>query len=192
MNGCRPLTRIEVKRVLNLNASTRDNALVALGFCTGYRISEILSLKISDVSNEQGNIFNNVHVKHTKNGQGRGVALNSTARKSLGKRVKELLNLGYDMDTPLFGGRTNKGLVAITRQMGNRIIKKLFELAKVVGGKLASHTLRKTFAMKMKDIFNSDYHKIQQALGHKSIVSTMAYMSIDNDEIQGAIAACDY
>jgi len=192
MKGCRALTRNEIRAVLSLNDNKRNNALVAVGFATGYRISELLSLRIKDVADIHGRIFDNVHVAHTKNGSGRSVSLNSTAKKALAKRVSELFKGGFNMDTPIFGGRTNQGLKAITRQMGAKIIKRLFELAKVIGGKLATHSLRKTFAAKMKDIFKSDYHKIQQALGHKSIVSTMAYMSVDDDEIQSAIAAVSY
>jgi site-specific recombinase XerD len=49
MKGACPLTREQVKAVLKVTTSTREKALLTLEFCTGYRISELLSLKLSDI-----------------------------------------------------------------------------------------------------------------------------------------------
>jgi integrase len=187
MKGCRPLTRIEVKKVLKAGNSKRDNALLTLGFSTGYRISELLSLHIKDVATITGEIFHSVYVTKTKNGEGRSVPLNTDSRKSLKQLVAQLLETGHDINAPLFGGRKNQGKVAIKRQQAWRIIKKLFEVAKVIGGKLATHSLRKTFAYRMKEALKGDLQKIQAALGHKSITSTIAYLGFDQGEVNQAI-----
>ena len=50
MKGSRPLTRQQVKGLLALTSTIREQTLLTLGFCTGYRISELLSLKVADVS----------------------------------------------------------------------------------------------------------------------------------------------
>jgi len=192
MKGCRPLTRIEVKQVLKAGNSIRDNALLTLGFSTGYRISELLSLKICDVATTTGEIFHSVYVAKTKNGEGRSVPLNTDSRKSLKRLIAQLLEDGHDMNTPLFGGRKNQFKVAIKRQQAWRIIKKLFELAKVVGGKLATHSLRKTFASRMKEALKGDLQQIQAALGHKSITSTIAYLGFDIGEVNQAIQGLSY
>jgi site-specific recombinase XerD len=187
MKGCRPLTRIEVKQVLKTGNSPRENALLTLGFSTGYRISELLSLKISDVATATGEIFHSVYVRKTKNGEGRSVPLNTDSRKSLKRLVAKLFEAGHDTNAPLFSGRKNKGRRAISRQHAWRLIKKLFELAKVVGGKLATHSLRKTFALRMKEALKGDLQQIQAALGHKSIASTIAYLSFDIGNVNRAI-----
>jgi len=192
MKGCRPLTRIEVKRVLKNGNSTRDNALLTLGFSTGYRISELLSLCIKDVATTTGEIFNSVHVHKTKNGEGRSVPLNSDSKKSLKRLVAQLLKAGHSMLSPLFGGRKNQGKTAIKRQRAWRIIKDLFEVAKVAGGKLATHSLRKTFASSMKEALKGDLQQIQAALGHKSITSTIAYLGFDLGEVNQAIEGLSY
>ncbi len=192
MKGCRPLTRIEVKKVLKVGNSTRDNALLTLGFSTGYRISELLSLHIKDIATDTGEIFHSVHVSKTKNGEGRAVPLNTDSRKSLKRLVIELFEAGHDMNTPLFGGRKNQFKTAIKRQQAWKIIKKLFALAKVVGGKIATHSLRKTFAQSMKEILKGDLQQIQAALGHKSITSTIAYLSFDIGEVNQAIQGLSY
>jgi len=187
MKGCRPLTRIEVKQVLKAGNSTRDNALLTLGFSTGYRISELLSIRICDVATATGEIFHSVYVAKTKNGEGRSVPLNTDSRKSLKRLVTELLEAGHDVTAPLFGGRKNQFKVAIKRQQAWKIIKKLFEIAKVIGGKLATHSLRKTFASRMKEALKGDLQQIQAALGHKSITSTIAYLGFDQGEVNQAI-----
>ena len=50
MKGSRPLTRQQVKGLLALTDTIREQTLLKLCFCTGYRISAILSLKVADVS----------------------------------------------------------------------------------------------------------------------------------------------
>ena len=195
MHGCQPLTRQQVKQVLKVSInSNRDNALLTLGFSTGYRISELLRIRISDVATGTGEIFHNVHVAKTKNGEGRSVPLNTDSRKSLKRLVIELFEAGNDINAPHFGGRKNQGKTAIKRQQAWKIIKKLFTLAKVVGGKFtyATHSLRKTFAARMKEALKGDLQQIQAALGHKSITSTIAYLSFDIGEVNQAIQELSY
>lgn len=194
MRGCQPLTRDQVKRVLKVTKSNRDNAMLTLGFSTGYRISELLRIKICDVATATGEIFHSVHVAKTKNGEGRAVPLNTDSRKSLKRLVGELFDSGHDINAPLFGGRKNQGNTAIKRQQAWKIIKNLFELASVVGGKFtyATHSLRKTFAARMKEALKGDLQQIQAALGHKSITSTIAYLSFDIGEVNQAIQELSY
>lgn len=193
MKGCRPLLRDEVRRVLKVkNLSRRDAAMLTVGFSTGYRISELLSLRLGDVCNEQGTIFDNMYVAHTKNGEGRSVRLNTDSKKALKKLVNQRLAQNHALEAPLFGGRTNQFKMAIKRQQAWRVIKRCFELAKVIGGKLATHSLRKTFAARMKEALKGDLQQIQQALGHKSITSTIAYLGVDREKVETAMGELSY
>ena len=45
-----PLTRMQVKTVLKTTPLLRDQALLTLGFQTGFRIAELLSLTIQQVA----------------------------------------------------------------------------------------------------------------------------------------------
>jgi integrase len=52
MKGCRPLTDTEITEVLQSFAgryALRDKALFVLGLLSGFRISELLSLRVQDV-----------------------------------------------------------------------------------------------------------------------------------------------
>lgn len=188
MKGARPLTREQVKAVLRSTTSIREQALLTLGFCTGYRISELLSLKVSDIAT-QGVIHSHITVKasHTKTKQGRTVLLNSDAKKALKILVDWLAAKGL-ADSPLFLSRktANGQCKAISRQHAHEILKALFA---AIGeyGNVSSHTLRKTFAKFAYQQLNGKLEKVQIALGHQSIVSTIAYLSFNHDEIDQAI-----
>ncbi len=147
MKGSRPLTRSQVKAVLSITTSIREKALLTLGFATGYRISELLSLTVADVSTD-GAIHSHVTVKasHTKTKQGRTVLLNTDAKKALAALVTWLKAKGLDSTAPLFVSRKHvNGYAAISRQQAHKLIKALFA---AIGefGNVSTHTLRKTFA----------------------------------------------
>lgn len=111
----------------------------------------------------QGVIFNDIYVegRNTKTSEGRSMPLNTDAKKSLKKLVSGLLRKGVDMASPLFGGRKNTGKKAISRQQAWRILKDLFSKANIGGGKLATHSLRKTFADRMKEALNGDLGQVK-------------------------------
>lgn len=188
MKGARPLTREQVKAVLKAATSTREKALLTLGFCTGYRISELLSLRISDISTN-GFIHSHITVKasNTKTKTGRTVLLNSDAKKALKSLVDWLTAKGLT-DSPLFLSRkTRNGRAkAISRQHAHDLLKALFS---AIGeyGNVSTHSLRKTFAKFAYDMLGGKLEKVQIALGHKSITSTIAYLSFNHDDIDVAI-----
>lgn len=187
MKGARPLTRSQVKAVIHAAVSVREKALLTLGFCTGYRISELLSLKVSDVSTG-GVIHSHVTVKasNTKTKTGRTVLLNSDAKKALAVLVDWLTAKGLDTTAPLFVSRKHvNGYAAISRQQAHKLLKVLFALVGEFGN-VSTHTLRKTFAARIYELTNK-LEQVQIALGHKSINSTISYLSFNTGEVDNAI-----
>ena len=188
MKGCRPLSPEEQKRIFPL-LGPRDRALFILGIATGFRISELLSIKIKDVYDGK-QIFDRVYVKRgyiKKKVAGRCVKLNKKAKKA----IEELL--GYyrekgtlDLNYPLFQSQKGKGQKPITRQQASNIFKMLKEKAGLQG-KLNTHSLRKTYADRMYRILNRDLFKLQRALGHMNVNSTVSYLSFREDEIDEAV-----
>jgi len=190
MKGSRPLTRIQVKEVLRVTESIREKTLLTVGFCTGFRISELLSLKLADVSTD-GQIHSHVTVKaaNTKTKTSRSVMLNSDAKKALTLLLNWLKSKGLtDKSTPLFLSRkraVNGENKAINRQQAHEIIKALF--AKIGEfGNVSSHTLRKSFAARIYEQ-TGKLELVQIALGHKSINSTISYLAFGNDDVDNAI-----
>jgi integrase len=198
MKGCRPLTDEEVKLISQSFSGTfakRNKALFVVGVRSGFRISELLMLRVGDVQ-QHGKIVDHVTVarRHMKKKtEGRTVPLHPEARaalsvwlEALGKMLKEHL----DPQTPVFCSRvrdTETGLRrAISREQAWRILKESFT-ANELTGKLGTHAMRKTFANRMYDKLGHDLVKTQRALGHKNINATVAYLSFREEDIAAAI-----
>jgi site-specific recombinase XerD len=190
MKGSRPLTRGQVKAVLKVTNSIREKALLTLGFATGYRISELLSLTVADIATG-GVIHSHVTVKasNTKTKQGRTVLLNSDAKKALSTLVSWLTAKGLDHNAPLFVSRKHvNGYAAISRQQAHKLLKELFA---AIGefGNVSTHTMRKTFAKAIYDATGGKIELVQIALGHAAINSTVSYLSFNTRDIDNAINA---
>jgi site-specific recombinase XerD len=188
MKGSRPLTRAQVKALLKATDSIREKALLTLGFATGYRISELLSLKVADVATN-GVIHSHVTVKasNTKTKQGRTVLLNSDAKKALLALVNWLKAKGLEANAPLFVSRKHvNGFAAISRQQAHKLLKALFA---AIGefGNVSTHTLRKTFAKAIYEATGGKIELVQIALGHAAINSTVSYLSFNTESIDDAI-----
>jgi integrase len=190
-----PLTRIQVKTVLKTTPLLRDQALLTLGFQTGFRIAELLSLTVGEVTDIYGQVKSIITVaKSRMKGKqfSRTVKLNSDTQRVLSKLVKKLKQHNRARRTDaLFQSRQGyKGKALGARQVNN-IIKELFAKAGCVGN-FSSHSFRKTFAEECRRLFRGDILKIQKALGHSDIRNTIRYLSYDNEEILEVIGSISY
>lgn len=196
MRGSRPLTRTQVKAVIKSAVSIREKALLTTGFATGYRVSELLSLTVGDVSTN-GIIHSHVTVKaaNTKTKTGRTVLLNSDAQKALLALINWLKAKGLNTKTtPLFLSRKHAidgAVKAISRQQAHDLLKGLFAMVGEFGN-VATHTLRKTFAKAIYDATGGKIELVQQALGHRSINSTISYLSFNTGAVDNAITAMEF
>lgn len=192
MKGCRPLTDDEVKHVLStLDSHTyplRDKALFMLGLRSGFRISELLSLRIRHV-HQNGNFVDRVSVerKYMKGkNAGRTVILHPEARAALEVWARELIASGKsDPDTYIFQSREGKNR-PMHRNSALHMLKKAYSVVGLTG-KLGTHTMRKTFAKRVHEKLGRDLMKTQKALGHARVTSTVSYLSFAEEEIEDAI-----
>ena len=191
MRGCRPLTEAEVEAVLtHLDgpSGARDRAFFLLGVRSGFRISEILSLRLGAVV-QAGRVVERVRVsrRHMKGKrEGRTVLLHPAARVALATWVEEFRSAGYmAADSFVFQSRrgTNQ---AIGRVQAWRILRRAFEQAGLTGN-LGTHSMRKTFADRVYDRLDGDLVKTARALAHRSISSTASYLTFRESEIDEAI-----
>src|ERR1035437_6822293 len=112
MKGCRALSDGEIEDVLGVLKTKRDICLFLLGLRTGLRISELLSLKISDVV-KHGQIASRIEVArcHTKGkSESKNMVLESDARKAIETYLNSIP--GYSLEDPLFKSKKSG---AITR-----------------------------------------------------------------------------
>lgn len=191
MKGCRPLTDDEVRSVWTLLGKgtnpLRDRALFLLGLRSGFRISELLSLRILDVYAE-GHFGDRVSVarKHMKKKmEGRTVVLHPEAKAALEQWVHELLAQGHCGETFIFKSRKGRNQ-AMDRRTAWGLLKNAYRQAGLTG-KLGTHTMRKTFAKRVHEKLGRDILKTKKAMGHKDINSTVSYLSFAEEEIDDAI-----
>jgi integrase len=195
MKGCRPLTEqeiIETSKAFSGPFAARDRALFMVGVMTGYRISELLSLKVSDVY-QYSQVMDMVNVSRAnmkKKTEGRTMPLNIKAKEALRPWLKQLDKMGkLYPNTPLFLSKkfdADGKLKAISRVQAWRVLNASFTACEI-SGKVATHSMRKSFADRLYNRFKGDIAKIAKGLGHKNINSTMSYLSFKEEDIWDAV-----
>jgi integrase len=193
MKGCRPLTDDEVRLIQQSFGgvyAARDKALFLLGVKSGFRISELLSLRVGDVS-PHGRLVDRVTVarRHMKQKlEGRTVLLHPDAKAALAAWLLTL-RPSPDCTAETYVFRSRKGRNRpISAVQAWRILHEAVATNELTG-KLGTHAMRKTFANRVYHQLNHDLVKTQRAMGHKNINSTVAYLSFAEAEIDAAILA---
>jgi integrase len=175
MAGAKPLNNEEVESILNNLKGPRNKALFVFGLKTGFRISEILSVRVQDVV-QYGKITDSITVSRANmKGQksSRSVVMNPDLKAALEAMRVQNMNPGDH-------------LFPFKLRHAAKILKAATQKAQVMG-KVSTHSMRKTFAKKVHAIFNNDIAKTQKAIGHKSLSSTVHYLQFDQPEIDSAI-----
>ena len=194
MKGTRPLDNTEIQRVSICFTGTyevRNRGLFMLGVSTGGRISELLSLTIGDVYQNQQPISDLLFDKSiVKGGEVSRVSVpvNRDGRQAIADliawhRERYRTSRAY---RPLFPSRNQRGSIAMNRQTAHEMLKKAFTAAGL-NGKLATHSLRKSFAQRLYEE-SSDIYLVQELLGHKSVATTQKYLGVN---YQSARQACE-
>jgi len=167
---------------LSLKEGQRNRAILETLYGCGLRVSELVSLKISDLFFEEG--FLKVDGKGNKQ---RFVPIGDLTQKYIeiyknASRVHLPIQKGHE-DT-LFLNRRGKQL---TRAMIFTIIK---DLAVKIGlhKTISPHTFRHSFATHLLEN-GADLRSIQLMLGHESITTTEIYVHLDKKHLTEVINA---
>ncbi|MFP3035710.1 MAG: tyrosine-type recombinase/integrase [Wolbachia sp.] len=150
----------------------REVAIIVLLYGTGLRISEALSLRISDVSGETLIITG-------KGNKQRQVFILPVVKKCLQEYIKACPYLGIDDESQyLFVGVRGKKLGRT--YVANRLqkIRRMLNLPEI----LSPHAFRHSFATHLLQE-NVDIRSIQQLLGHSSLETTQVYTHLNYQDI---------
>jgi integrase/recombinase XerD len=157
---------------LSTNEGERNRAMLETLYGCGLRVSELLSLKISDLFFDEG------FIKITgKGNKQRFVPIGNLTQKYIQiyrDFTRNELNIKKGHEDTLFLNRRGRQL---TRAMVFTIIKDLaaaIELKKSI----SPHTLRHSFATHLLEN-GADLRSIQLMLGHESITTTEIYVHLD-------------
>ena len=171
----RDLKKIDTIKKLLKQQNLRDYCLFVLGINSGLRISDLLKLRIFDVS-EKGKIKDRIRLREKKTNKFKDFPLSNSTKSALKEYLK---TREYNENEPLFISRKNKGF--LLRQQAYKIIN---DVAKSVGikGKIGTHTLRKTFGY---HAYNNGYDitLIQKLFNHSTPSVTLRYIGITQDEM---------
>ena len=184
MKGTRPLNNTEIRHVSACFTGTfeaRNRGLFMLGVSTGGRISELLSLQIGDVYQNQKPVTDLLFDKSiVKGGEvSRAVPVNIDGRQA----IERLIAWHWERyrttraRRPHFPSRNKNGRVAMNRQTAHELLKQAFTAAGL-NGKLATHSLRKSFAQRAYEE-SGDIYLVQELLGHRNVATTQKYIGVN-------------
>lgn len=190
MNSVEPIR--EIKTIKNIRSilksqSTRNELLFILGINVGLRVSDILSLRVSDILKPNKTSKDHVVITEKKTGKTKKFYIGDIVKKVIDTYVKE--NPTLQMDSYVFISRKGENL-PITRQQAYRILNGAAEalglverddLGIIITGEIGTHTLRKTFG----------YHAFQNGtslellmdiFNHSSKSQTLRYIGITEEQ----------
>lgn len=187
MKGCRALSTEEVILIESLITNARDKCLFVLGLSVGFRVSELLSIRVKNVYGN-GKVFARVNLmKSCTKGklEGRSAILNPRAQHVILETIKEN---SLAEDDFLFNSRKGGSL---RRGHAWRILKEAFRKAGLENINLGSHVLRKTYARNLYSASNKNILLVQKGLGHRNLGSTASYLSTLDDELEAIALSMD-
>lgn len=154
----------------------RDSAIVEVLYSCGLRVSELTSLKISDL------FFGEGYIRIVGKGdKQRLVPISSIAR--------DKIQLYMDYRTPASRSEAtvflnNRGK-PLTRVMVFNVIKQAAMLAGI-DKQISPHTLRHSFATHLLE-GGANIRQVQELLGHESILTTEVYTHVNRKQLRGVV-----
>ena len=153
----------------------RDHAMLELLYATGIRVSELISLDVTDVNLSAG------FIRCESRGKSRIIPLYHVAVKALQDYLKDVRPqlIADETETALF---VNMNGERMSRQGFWKIIKFYQEKAQIHKD-ITPHTLRHSFAVHLLEN-GADLHAIQEMLGHADISSTQIYTHVVKNQLK--------
>ena len=153
----------------------RDKAMLEFAYATGMRVTEVISLNVSDVNLEESYVICNSGYKK------RTIPLGSISLKALQEYVEKArpILIKNDDTVALFVNINGKRL---TRQGFWKIVKYYKEQAHI-DKDITPHVLRHSFATHLLQN-GAELKAIQSMLGHSDISSTQVYMQFQDDNLK--------
>jgi integrase/recombinase XerD len=160
------LTQEEIQTLFNVCDNLRDKCILMTLYGGGLRLSEVSSLKVSDIDSDKMQLF----IRNAKGGKDRYALLSQANLEMLRAYWK-----AYRPKEWLFYSRNHTGTHITPRAVQN-IFHKYVSKAKITKD-VTVHTLRHSFATHLLESGTSIYN-IKQLLGHSNINTTCVYLHL--------------
>jgi integrase len=194
MGKCRPLADSEIGALRGHTPDLRDKAILIALEKTGSRANEIASLKTDDVFDFSSQTLKpRIQVKraHMKKKQGRrSIPLHPDLRQALMLWLAKLQQSGYlRPSVPLWLSRKHVAkLRGLCRETIWRIVRAAAIRAGVNPERVGRHSYRKSLAVQCWNLSGKNIMAVKEALGHKAVSSTQAYLdSMMSDDARDAL-----
>lgn len=173
----------------------RDNMLFIVGINFGLRVSDLLTLRFSHLIDDSFRFKTTFPILEKKTKNTRKVRKNRYI--TINNAVVDAVTL-YLENTPgtrlsdyMFRSESNHGCNVNKPMHRNSVERILKEAASAVGlqCKVATHTLRKSFAFHQMLMSGNDPRKLlllQRMFGHSTSAQTLDYIGITSEEIEAA------
>jgi integrase/recombinase XerD len=171
------IDRIVTSIDLSSPQGERNKAIIELLYSCGLRVSELITLKISDLFFDEG--FIKVTGKGNKQ---RFVPIGRLTQNYINRYkdyVREMMTIETPFNDTLFLNRRGKQL---SRAMIFTIVKNAAAKAGLQKN-VSPHTFRHSFATHLLEN-GADLRAIQMMLGHESITTTEIYMHVDKSHLK--------
>lgn len=157
----------------------RDKAMLELLYATGIRVTELITLKTSDVNLNMG------YINCKDSNKERVIPFGNEARKALSKYISETREIMVaDPDSPyLFANCSGQPM---SRQGFWKLIKYYAKKAGITAD-ITPHTLRHSFAAHLVEN-GADLRSVQEMLGHSDISTTQIYAHMNHSHIKEVYA----
>ncbi len=167
----------EVKRLFDTVGNLKHKCMLYLGYSAGLRVSEVVSLKITDIDSARMVI----NIRGAKGKKDRTVMLSETLLEKLREHFK-----CYKPKRWLFEGQFDE-------QYSERSLQKVFRKAKEkskIAKHVTFHSLRHSFATHLLES-GTDLRLIQELLGHANITTTTRYTHVSTKSISKIVSPLD-
>ena len=174
------LSRDEVARLIAAAPNLKSQTALSVAYGTGLRVSEVISLKISDLDSKRMTL----RVEQGKGRKDRYAMLSPV----LLERLRAWWRLGHAQGKMLPGGWLFPGLNPVqplTARQLNRAICIVAETAKI-DKRVSMHTLRHSFATHLLEQ-KVDIRLIQVMLGHKKLETTVVYTHVATELLREVV-----
>jgi integrase/recombinase XerD len=182
MGKCRPLADSEIELMKIHTPDVRDKCILIMLERTGYRSNEIASLRTDDVFDFSSQTLKpRIQVKREfmKKKQGRrSIPLHPELRTALTVWLAKLQQSGFlRAGIPLWLSRKHvTRLLGLARETIWRIVRAAALRAGVNPERVGCHSYRKSLAVKCWNLSGKNIMAVKEALGHKEVSSTQAYL----------------
>ena len=153
----------------------RDKAMLELLYATGIRVTELITLKVSDVNLQMGFIVCRDGSKE------RVIPFGAAAKKAMTNCLDKARNVMlFDLQSDILF--VNCSGQPMSRQGFWKLIKYYAKKAGIIAD-ITPHTLRHSFAAHLVEN-GADLRSVQEMLGHSDISTTQVYATLTHNRIR--------